>query len=84
MANSVTCLMFVLVGVSSGILLRKGTQLAALAVAVGYALIYWVFSLRLGEQLAERGVIDPWLGAWGPLALFFAVGGWLTHRAFRE
>ena len=84
MANAVTCLMFVLVGVSTGVLMRKGTQLAALAVAVSYALVYWIFSLRLGEQLTESEVLSPWLGAWGPLALFCGLGAWLTHRAFRE
>jgi len=84
MANAVTCLMFVLVGCSTGVLMRKGTQLGALAVAVGYALVYWIFSLRLGKQLAEAGTVEPWLGAWGPLAIFCLLGGLLTHRAFRE
>ncbi|MFT7485419.1 MAG: lipopolysaccharide export LptBFGC system permease protein LptF, partial [Candidatus Paceibacteria bacterium] len=83
-ANAATCLMFVLVGVSTGLLLRKGTQLTALAVAVGYAMVYWIASLRLGKQLAREGVLEPWIGAWGPLALFSIVGLWLTHRAFRE
>jgi lipopolysaccharide export LptBFGC system permease protein LptF len=83
-ANAVTCLMFVLVGCSTGVLLRKGTQLAALAVAVGYALVYWIFSMRLGKQLAESGAVEPWLGAWGPLAIFCLLGAFLTHRTFRE
>ncbi|MFT7668839.1 MAG: lipopolysaccharide export LptBFGC system permease protein LptF [Planctomycetota bacterium] len=83
-ANAATCLMFVLVGVSTGVILRKGTQLSALAVAVGYAMVYWVSSLRLGKQLAQNGAIEAWLGAWGPLALFTLIGVWLTRRAFRE
>ncbi len=83
-ANGATCLMFVLVGVSTGLMLRKGTQLSALAVAVGYAMVYWIASLRLGKQLAQSGVIEPWVGAWGPLVLFTLVGAWMTHRAFSE
>lgn len=84
MANGATCLMFVLVGVSTGVMMRKGTQLSALAVAVGYAMVYWIASLRLGKQLAQGGSIDAWVGAWAPLALFSVIGVWLTHRAFRE
>jgi len=83
-SNAATCLMFVLVGVSTGLLLRKGTQLTALAVAVGYAMVYWIASLRLGKQLAREGVLEPWVGAWVPLILFSIIGLWMTHRAFRE
>lgn len=83
-ANGFTCLMFVLVGVSTGLLLKKGTQLSALAVSVGFAMAYWIASLRMGKQLAREGVIEPWLGAWGPLILFSLIGIWLTHKALRE
>jgi lipopolysaccharide export LptBFGC system permease protein LptF len=82
--NAASCLMFVLIGVSTGLLLRKGTQLGALAVAVGIAMGYWIFSLRLGKQLAREGVLEAWIGAWGPFALFAIVGLWLTHKALRE
>ena len=84
LANAATCLMFVLVGVSSGLLLRKGTQLTALAVAVSYAMMYWIASLRLGKQLAREGVLEPWVGAWAPLLFFSIIGLWLTRKAFRE
>ncbi|HIG11275.1 MAG: LptF/LptG family permease [bacterium] len=83
-ANASTCLLFVFIGASTGVLMRKGTQLAALAVAVGYAILYWVLSLRLGKQLADSAVIEPWIGAWGPLLIFFAWGLFLMHRSLRE
>ena len=84
MANAATCLVFVLIGASTGVLMRKGTQLAALAVAVGYAISYWVLSLRLGKQLAESGAVEPWVGGWAPLGLFSLWGLWLMHRSLRE
>ena len=84
MANAATCLLFVMIGASTGILMRKGTQLAALAVAIGYAILYWIISLRLGKQLAEAGTVEPWIGAWGPLVLFFGWGLWLMHRSLRD
>ena len=84
MANAVTCLLFVLLGVPTGLLLRRGTQLGAMAVAVGYAILYWVSSLRLGRELAESGALSPALCAWGPLVIWIAVAGFMTHRTFRR
>jgi lipopolysaccharide export LptBFGC system permease protein LptF len=34
--------------------------------------------------LAREGVLEAWIGAWGPFALFAIVGLWLTHKALRE
>lgn len=82
-SSAATCLMFVLVGVSTGLLLRRGTQLTALGAAVGYAMLYWIASLRLGKQLARDGVVEPWVGAWVPLLVFALFGLWMTRRAFR-
>ncbi len=84
LSNSLTCLMFVLVGVGTGILLRRGTQLAALAVSIGYAVLYWVLALRLGRELIFKGVIPPWAGTWGPLLVCTLGGVWLIRRAFRR
>lgn len=84
MANAASCLLFVLIGASTGILMRKGTQLGALAVAVGYAILYWILSLRLGEQLSQSGTVEPWVAAWGPLGCFCLWGLWLMHRSLRE
>jgi len=82
--NALTCLMFVLVGTGTGILMRRGTQLAALAVSVGYAVMYWVLALRLGKELIFKQVIAPWMGTWGPLLICAAGGFWLLRRAFRR
>ncbi|MDP6538688.1 MAG: LptF/LptG family permease [Planctomycetota bacterium] len=83
-ANAVTCMLFVLLGVPTGILLRRGTQLGAMAVAVGYAILYWVSSLRLGKELAESGALVPALCAWGPLAVWCVLAGLMVHRTFRR
>lgn len=80
--NALTCLMFVLLGAPTGILMRRGTQLAALAVAVGYAILYWISSLRLGETLGRAGVLPPAAAAWGMLGLWVLIALFLTRRAF--
>ncbi len=82
--SAVTCLAFVLLGVPTGLLMRSGTRMGALAVAVGYALLYWVISMRVGKQLSINGTLPVVLGAWGPVALATLAGAVMTWRVFRR
>lgn len=82
--SAVSCLAFVLLGVPTGLWLRSGTRMSALAVAVGYALAYWVVSMRLGKQLSISGSLPVVVGAWGPVTLAALAGVVMTWRAFRR
>ena len=82
--NALTCLMFVLLGAPTGILMRRGTQLAALAVAVGYAILYWIYALQFGEMLGRGGILPPAAAAWGALGTWVLFALWLTRRAFSQ
>ena len=84
MAVAVTCLAFILLGAPTGILMKQGTRMGALAVAVGYAIAYWILSLRLGKELGSAGIVAPWVGAWGPVVLSAIAGAFLCWRAFRR
>jgi hypothetical protein len=79
-----TCLMFLFLGAPTALLFRRGTQLAALAIAVGYALVYYVLSMRLGKLLAQSHVLPPGVAAWAVVVLGLAGGTWLTWKALRE
>ena len=81
-AQAASCLVFALLGASTGLLLRRGTRMAALAVAVGYALAYWLIALRLGKELAISGDIPPALGGWSAVIVMGTVGVVLTRKAF--
>ncbi len=83
-AMTSTYLMFILLGVPTGLLLRRGTQLGALAAAVGYAMTYYLLSIRLGKALTGWGVVPPAVGAWATPALGSVAGLWLCWRAFRR
>lgn len=80
-ATGMTCLLFVLLGIPTGLLLRSGTQLGALAAAVGYALLYYLLSMRMGKALSESGAVPEWVGAWSTTALFAAWGLFLARKA---
>jgi len=79
-----TYFLFLLLGVPTGLILRRGTQLGALAVAVAYALIYYVLSMRLTRWMGESGVIPLELAAWSTLSAGGLAGAVLTWRALRR
>ncbi len=79
-----TYFMFILLGVPTGLLLRRGTQLGALAAAVGYALLFYLLSIRLGKTLSGWGMIPPAIGAWATTFLFSCAGLFLCWKAFRK
>lgn len=84
--DAVTCsyFLFILLGAPTGLLLRRGTQLGALAVAVGYALLYYLLAMRLGKTLGQWGTIPPALAAWATTMIGFAAGLILSWRTFRR
>lgn len=60
---ALACLVFVLVGIPLGLMVRRRGYGLAIVLAVGVFLFYWV-TLVQGEKLADRGVIQPWIGIW--------------------
>ena len=79
-----TCLLFLLLGLPTGLILRRGTQLGALATSVGYALAYYVLSMRLGKALGESGALPPSVCAWATTGLGLVVGILLVRRAVQR
>jgi lipopolysaccharide export LptBFGC system permease protein LptF len=81
-ALAATYVLFLLLGIPTGVLLKSGTQLAAFTGAVGYAFLYYVLALRLGRELAHFGAVPAVAAAWTTDVLFLATGLWLVRRAF--
>ena len=76
--------LFLGLGSATGLLMRRGTQLGALAVAAGYGIIYYVFSMRLGKQIGLDSTLPPWLGAWAATLIGGVVAAALLSRAMRR
>jgi lipopolysaccharide export system permease protein len=83
-AMAVTCLMFLLLGAPTGLMFRRGTQLLPLSIAVGYALLYYVLSMRLGMILSQAHIVGPETAAWTVVVIGVLAGLLLTRRALRE
>ena len=76
-----TYVLFLLLGIPTGITLRSATQLAAFTGASGYAFVYYALAMQLGKSLARSGNFPPLPAAWATNALFLAAGIYLFRRA---
>ncbi|MDA0986921.1 MAG: LptF/LptG family permease [Bacteroidetes bacterium] len=57
------CIVFIFIGVPLGVLTRRGGMGVAGSISIGFFILYWA-SLISGEKLADRLIIEPWLGMW--------------------
>lgn len=83
-AMSCVVLMFLGLGAPTGLILRRGTQLGALAVSVGYALVYYLLSMRLGKELVREEIVAPAVGAWLAFSLGIVASVLLLARAVKR
>jgi lipopolysaccharide export system permease protein len=51
--------------------------------AVGIFLFHWV-SLANGEKLADRGLLEPWVGMWLADIVTGLIALWLTFVVWRD
>jgi lipopolysaccharide export system permease protein len=84
--NSIASIYFVylFLGLPLGLILGRGKQLGALALAIGVALLYYVLAMRLGQDLAKNHLLSPLLCAWAVNVLGLCVGLWLMRKAWRQ
>ncbi len=59
------CIIFVLLGMPLGILAKKSNMGISVSISLGIFIIYWGF-LILGEDLADKNIIRPFIAMWTP------------------
>jgi len=77
------CLVFGLIGVPLGLMVRRGGRMIGLGVGLGVITLYYVM-LTAGEKIAKVGAYPPVLGAWTPNIVTFVIGIVLIIRTVRE
>jgi len=77
------CLVFVLIGAPLGIMARRGNMGTAIALSLGFFILYWVFLIG-GEDLADRKFMTPFLAMWTPNIIVGIGGLILVWRAVKE
>jgi lipopolysaccharide export system permease protein len=82
-AIPVACIVFVLIGAPLGIMAHRGTFGVSGSLSLGFFLTYWSCLIG-GEKLADRGLLQPWVGMWIANIFLGALGIYLTARVAKE
>ncbi len=82
-AIAFACLVFVLVGAPIGMMTRTSGVGMAFSVSSVVFLIYYI-SLYMGEELADRGYVPPWIAMWIANILLGVVGIFLIIFTVKE
>ena len=75
----IACIVFIIVGAPLGVTTRKGKFSINIAISLTFFLIYWAF-LIAGENLADKGSIDPALAMWLPNIILLFIGLFFNYR----
>ena len=79
-ALSVNCVLFIMIGVSLGAIIRKGgLGMPALVSIISFLLFYILTTY--GKKFAKEGVMDPWTGAWLSVIVFAPIALIVTYMA---
>lgn len=79
----VACIVFVLIGAPLGIMVRQGGMAVGGGLSLLFFVIYWIFIIA-GEQLADRGYVDPFIAMWIANILVGIGGIYLVVKSVRE
>lgn len=82
-AIAFACPIFILLGAPLGVKARRGGVGIGFGVSLAFFVVYYLFLVG-GEELADRGLVSPFLAMWGANLLFGAVGLFLTFQTTRE
>jgi lipopolysaccharide export system permease protein len=82
-ALSFACIVFVIIGVPLGARSREASAGAGMMISILFFAVYYAF-LKVGENLADRGLMSPMLSMWAANIVLGAVGLWLFTRANKE
>ncbi len=76
------CIVFALLGSVLGQWVKRSGMGVSAGYSIVFFLIYWVFLIS-GEDMADRGVVTPWIAMWAPNMLFFTLAAGLIWRERR-
>lgn len=79
-ALPLNCILFMMIGVSLGAIIRKGGLGPPALVSIIFFLAFYVLTTQ-AKKLSNEGVMEPWLGAWFPIFIFTPIAIILTYQA---
>lgn len=87
-ARIFTCVVLVLLAIPSAVTFQRRGTMKGIGIAVLLAALM-LFLYRVFPSLGEAGLIQAWISAWLPNAIYIGISIWLfrknlAHRSFRE
>ncbi|MFT5434741.1 MAG: lipopolysaccharide export system permease protein, partial [Myxococcota bacterium] len=83
LAISFACIVFVMIGLPTAVRFPRGGVGMVISVSVGMFGIYWM-GLIGGENIADKGLVSPFLAMWAPNLVFFTLGLYLLRNFSRS
>ena len=77
------CIIFIIIGAPLGIMSRKGGLGTSVSISLLFFIIYWAFLIG-GEELADRGLLNPSLSMWLPNIVLGIIGIYLCYTIKNE
>lgn len=77
------CIVFIIIGAPLGIISRKGSFGVSISTSLLFFIIYWAFLIG-GEELADRGLLNPALSMWLPNIVLGLIGLCLCYFVINE
>jgi lipopolysaccharide export system permease protein len=77
------CIVFILIGAPLGILARRGSMGISIGISLGLFIMYWAFLIG-GEDLADKGIIEPFWAMWTADILIGIAGLYLIYVVSTE
>ena len=81
--KSLICIIFIIIGAPLGVISRKGGLGSSISISLLFFIIYWAF-LIAGEELADRGLLNPPLSMWLPNIILGIIGVYLCYIVAME
>jgi len=75
----VVCIIITMIGIPVGAHTGRKGAFAGIMLALGMFFAFYATQFTM-EYLAKQMIILPWLGSWGAIIAFFAMGGTMIHR----
>lgn len=80
---AISCILLFFIGAPLGAIIKKGGFGLPLVVSLLLFILYYVMGI-FGEKLVKQGAIQPILGMWLGLIVFFPLAIFLTYKASRD
>lgn len=80
---AISCILLFFIGAPLGAIIKKGGFGLPLVISLLLFILYYVLGI-FGEKMVKQGAVNPILGMWFALMVFFPMAIFLTYKASRD